>query len=86
MLSTRCNNLTLSVIQESLERAKKEGSMSTHSVVEGVFAKRTSKEKRRLNVLQGDGMRVVNDVSANGEFDRIMTGRIPIAHISLDLI
>ena len=60
-----------------MERAKKEGSLSTHSVVEGVFAKRTSKEKRRLNVLEGDGMRVVNDVSSNGEFDRIMTGKIP---------
>jgi len=74
------------VIQESLERAKKEGSLSTHSVVERVFAKRTSKEKRRLNVLEGDGMRVVNDVSSNGEFDRIMTGKIPIANIPPDPI
>lgn len=54
--------------------------MTNHAVVEGVFSKRTSKEKRRLNVLEGDGQRVVNDVSANAEFDRIMTGThdIPI--------
>jgi hypothetical protein len=83
MLSTRCNNLTLSVVQESLQRAKKEGSLSTHSVLEGIFAKRTSKEKRRLNVFEGDGVRIVNDVSANGEFDRIMTGLPLSRHPSL---
>ena len=75
MMSTRCKNLTLSVVQEALQQAKKEGSLSTHSVVEGVFAKRTAKEKRRLHILEGDGQRVVQDVSAHGEFDRIMTGK-----------
>jgi len=75
-MSTRCKNLTLSVVQEALQQAKKEGSLSTHSVVEGVFAKRTAKEKRRLHILEADGQRVVQDVSAHGEFDRIMTGTL----------
>jgi len=75
LLATKCNNLTLSVIQESLAKAKKEGSLEAHTVVEGIFSRRTAKEKRKLNVAgQVEGQRVVNEVNACGEFDRIMNG------------
>lgn len=75
LISTRCNNLTLSVIQESLQQAKKEGSLTAHTVVEGIFARRTAKERRRLNLTaEVEGERIVNDASACGEFDRIMSG------------
>jgi len=75
LLATRCDNLTLPFVQESLQKAKKEGSLSAHSVVEGIFARRTAKERRRLNLTaEIEGQRVVNDVNACGEFDRIMSG------------
>jgi chromosome transmission fidelity protein 18 len=75
LLATRCDNLTLAVVQESLQKAKKEGSLTAHRVVEGIFAKRTAKERRRLNLTgENDGERVVNEVQACGEFDRIMSG------------
>lgn len=75
LISTKCNNLTLSVVQESLQQAKKEGSLTAHTVVEGVFARRTAKERRRLNLTaEVEGERIVNDTSACGEFDRIMSG------------
>jgi chromosome transmission fidelity protein 18 len=75
LLATKCNNLTLNVVQESLEKAKKEGSLTSHSVIEGIFARRTAKERRRLNIIgESDGERVVRDVGACGEYDRIMTG------------
>lgn len=63
------------MIQESLAKAKKEGSLDAHAVVEGIFSRRTAKEKRKLNVVgQVEGQRVVNEVNACGEFDRIMNG------------
>ena len=78
LLSRRCDNLTLPVIQESLLKAKKEGSLSSHGVVEGVFARRTAKEKRRLGLMREiEGERVVHEVNACGEFDRIMSGTFP---------
>jgi len=78
LLSTRCDNLTLPFVQESLLKAKKEGSLTSHVVVEGIFAKRTAKERRRLNLINEiEGQKIVNDVSACGEFDRIMSG-IPL--------
>jgi len=65
-------------VQESLLKAKKEGSLTSHVVVEGIFAKRTAKERRRLNLINEiEGQKIVNDVSACGEFDRIMSG-IPL--------
>jgi len=74
-LATRCNNLTLPFVQESLLKAKKEGSLTSHAVVEGIFARRTAKERRRLNLTaEIEGQRIINDVSACGEFDRIMSG------------
>lgn len=52
--------------------------MTSHTVVEGVFSKRTAKEKRRLNLTeQIEGQRVVNDFLACGETDRIMSGILP---------
>lgn len=46
--------------------------------MEGVFSKRTAKEKRRLNLTeQIEGQRVVNDFLACGETDRIMSGILP---------
>jgi hypothetical protein len=78
MLATRCDNITLPFVQGALERAKKEGSLTVQTVVEGVFAKRTAKERRRLNAMnEGEGQRVVNDVFASGEFDAIMRGTLP---------
>ncbi len=74
-LATRCDNLTLPFVQESLQKAKKEGSLTAHSVVERVLARRTAKESRRLNLTaEIEGQRVVNEVNACGEFDRIMSG------------
>jgi chromosome transmission fidelity protein 18 len=78
LLSTRCDNLTLSFVQEALLKSKKEGTLTSHTVVEGVFSKRTAKEKRRLNLTeQIEGQRVVNDFLACGETDRIMSGILP---------
>jgi chromosome transmission fidelity protein 18 len=75
LIATRCNNLTLPVIQESLQQAKKEGSLTAHAVVEGVFGRKTAKERRRMNLTaEVEGQRIVNDASACGEFDRIMSG------------
>lgn len=75
LFATRCKNLTLPIVQKSLERAKKEGSLSAHSVVERIFAKRTAKDRRRLNVAtEIEGHRVVDNVVACGEFDRIISG------------
>jgi chromosome transmission fidelity protein 18 len=75
LLATRCDNLSLSFVQESLLKAKKEGSLTSHTVVEGVFARRTARERRRLNLTaETEGQRVVNDVNACGELDRIMSG------------
>ena len=69
--------MTLPVIQDSLAKAKKEGSLDAHAVIEGVFMKRTAKDKRRLNVVgEIEGHRVVNEVTACGEFERIMTGKL----------
>jgi len=77
LLATKCNNLTLNVVQDSLAKAKKEGSLDAHAVVEGVFAKRTAKDKRRLNLIgEIEGQRVVHDVNACAEFERIMTGTV----------
>ena len=76
LLATRCDNLSLPFVQECLQKAKKEGSLTAHSVVEEVFARRTAKERRRLNLTaEIEGQRVVNDVNACGEFDRIMSGK-----------
>jgi len=75
LLAAKCDNLTLSVVQESLQQAKKEGSLNAHSVVEGIFSKRTAKERRRLNLAgEIEGQRVINELYACGEFDRIMSG------------
>jgi chromosome transmission fidelity protein 18 len=75
MLSTRSKTITLQLIQDSLAKAKKEGSLSSDAVVEGVFARRGAKERRRLNIsLEDECKRVVTDVGACGEFDRIMGG------------
>jgi len=52
--------------------------LTSQTVTEGVFAKRTAKEKRRLNLTgQIEGQRVVNDFIACGETDRIMSGTFP---------
>src|SRR5277367_1371561 len=83
MLSTRCDNLTLSFVQEALLKSKKEGTLTSHTVTEGVFAKRTAKEKRRLNLTgQIEGQRVVDDFIACGETDRIMSGISPYPALS----
>jgi hypothetical protein len=75
MLATRCDHITLPFMQGALERAKKEGSLTVQTVVEGIFAKRMAKERRRLNVMsESEGRRVVNDVFACGEFEGIIRG------------
>lgn len=75
LLTRRCDNLTLPFVQESLQKAKKEGTLSAHTVVEGIFARRTAKERRRLNLTgEVEGRRVVNEFQACGEYDRIMSG------------
>jgi chromosome transmission fidelity protein 18 len=82
LLSTRCDNLTLSFVQEALLKSKKEGTLTSHTVTEGVFAKRTAKEMRRLNLTgQIEAHRVVNDFIACGETDRIMSGTFPSPRI-----
>lgn len=74
-LATRCDNLTLPFVQESLHKAKKEGSLTSHTVAEGIFSRRTAKERRRLNLTcETEGQRVINEVNTCGEFDRIMSG------------
>jgi hypothetical protein len=68
--------MTLPVVQESLEKAKKEGSLASHTVIEGIFGRRGAKERRRLNLsAEVEARRVVDEVSACGEYDRIMTGK-----------
>ena len=85
LLATRCDNLTLSFVQESLLKAKKEGSLTAHTVVEGVFARRTARERRRLNLTaETEGQRVVNDVNACGELDRIMSGMSNNNHLTIE--
>jgi len=85
MMAIRCDNITLPFVQASLERAKKEGSLTAQTVVEGIFAKRTAKERRRLNLMhEVDGQRVINDVHACGEYDRILTGNGPLTVADLE--
>jgi len=75
LLATKCNHLTIQIVQESLEKAKKEGSLTSHDVVEGIFYKRTAKERRRLNIsTENEADRVINDVHACGEYERIISG------------
>jgi hypothetical protein len=74
----------LTVIQESIAKAKKEGSLDAHAVVEGIFTKRTAKDKRRLNIIgEIERQRVVNDVNACGEFERIMSGMSTFGFINV---
>ena len=75
LLATKCSHLTVQIVQESLEKAKKEGSLTSHDVVEGIFYKRTAKERRRLNITtENEGDRVITDVYACGEYERILSG------------
>jgi hypothetical protein len=73
-LSTKYSNVTLSMVQEDIIMAKKEGNLTSHNVIEGIFSRKSTKEKRKLNLTYSESERVINETISCGEFDRIING------------